>query len=191
MSFYPPKIAERCCRLEHCGSLAMANAIGTGASFECGAFIRIFLLIDESESVRFAKYRTNGCGFMVAAAEVLTAWLGGKELSTLGGMTLEKATELFESQLGKLPENRIYCTAVVVEAAKSALNHHRARRIEEFQGEKALVCTCFGVSEETIAKVINEHDLTDVSDVSKLTRAGSGCGACQMLIRELVDIRFD
>ena len=95
MSFYPAKIAERCRLPKHCGSVATANAIGTGASFECGAFIRIFLLIDESDTVRFAKYRANGCGFMVAAAEVLTEWLGEKELSTLGGVSLEKTIELF------------------------------------------------------------------------------------------------
>ena len=128
---------------------------------------------------------------MVAAAEVLTEWLGEKELSTLGGVSQEKTIELFERQLGKLPEKRVCCTAVVVEAVKSALKYHREQRLEEFQGEKALICTCFGVSEETIAKVINDHDLTDVADVSKITRAGSGCGACQMLIRELIDIRFD
>jgi NifU-like protein len=68
---------------------------------------------------------------------------------------------------------------------------YRRHRIEEFQGEKALICTCFGVSEETIVNVIAENDLTDVDEVSGLCRAGSGCGSCRMLIAELIDSQAD
>jgi NifU-like protein len=66
---------------------------------------------------------------------------------------------------------------------------YRARRIEEFQGEKALICTCFGVSEETIIGAIAENGFTEVEQVSKAYRAGSGCGSCRFLIQELIDMR--
>jgi len=67
---------------------------------------------------------------------------------------------------------------------------YRERRVEEFQGEKALICTCFGVSEETIVTAISENSLSDVDQVVDLCRAGSGCGSCRMLIQELVDMRL-
>jgi len=81
---------------------------------------------------------------------------------------------------------RQHCFDLALEAFRSALADHRNRTIEEFRGEKALICTCFGVTEETIVGVI-EAGASDVSQVSAACNAGLGCGSCQMLIRELID----
>jgi NifU-like protein len=68
---------------------------------------------------------------------------------------------------------------------------YRELRIEEFVGEKALICTCFGVSEQAIIQSIEEYSLTDVEEVAGRCRAGSGCGSCRMLIQELIDTAGD
>jgi NifU-like protein len=62
-----------------------------------------------------------------------------------------------------------------------------AFQIEEFTGEKALICTCFGVSEETIERVIANNRCETVEEVSQKCNAGSGCGSCQPLIQEIID----
>ena len=63
----------------------------------------------------------------------------------------------------------------------------RARQIEEFTGEKALICTCFGVSEETIEKAVAANKLETVEDVIDVCNAGGGCGSCRFLIQEIID----
>jgi NifU-like protein len=73
-------------------------------------------------------------------------------------------------------------------ALRAAFSDHRARLIGEFTGERALVCTCFGVTEETIERYIAGGAAESVDDVSKATRAGGGCGSCRMLIQEMLDI---
>jgi NifU-like protein len=189
MGYYPPRVDKLFSRAEFCGPVDGANAAGIGASFECGAFISISLCIDDrSGTIAAAGYRTNGCGFMVAAAEVLINLLYEKELRSLGGMHAAGMLQAVEKELGKLPDGRKHCAAVVIESLKSALADHRSRRLEEFQGEKAVICTCFGVSEETIAELIVENQLTDVNEVSEIVRAGSGCGACRLLIQEMLDV---
>jgi NifU-like protein len=69
----------------------------------------------------------------------------------------------------------------------AALAGYRARRVEEFSGEKALVCTCFGVSEETIERVVAEYEIETVEQVTDFCKAGGGCGTCQPLIQEILD----
>jgi len=124
---------------------------------------------------------------MIAAAEVLSEHLAGNDLTSLGG----EFGEVIANELGAFPESRSDCSRAVNEAAKDAFTQYRHHRLEEFQGEKAIVCTCFFVSEETLLNAIRENDLTDVRQVSAVYRAGSGCGACRMLIQDLIDTAHD
>lgn len=124
---------------------------------------------------------------MIAAADVLAEMLRGRELIGLGGLKTDSIAAEIRDRLGRFPSRREHCGEAAIDAVRSALANYRDHRLEEFQGEKALICTCFGVSEETIANLIAENNLTDVTEVSAISRAGSGCGACQMLIREMLD----
>lgn len=49
-----------------------------------------------------------------------------------------------------------------------------------------IVCTCFEVSEEEIREAIKKG-ATTVEAVGDETNAGTGCGACQSRIQELID----
>ena len=128
---------------------------------------------------------------MIAAADAMCDWLHGKTLSDLHGLNDGELMEAIASELGRLPEDRDQCGDVVFQALRNAMAAYRERRIEEFQGERALICTCFGVSEETIVTAIAENGFTEVEQVSRVYRAGSGCGSCRFLIQELIDIRDD
>ncbi|MHC5119311.1 MAG: NifU family protein, partial [Planctomycetota bacterium] len=50
-----------------------------------------------------------------------------------------------------------------------------------------IVCTCFGVTDEEIRKVVHENDLTTVEEVTNFCKAGGGCGGCKGRIAELVE----
>jgi NifU-like protein len=54
-------------------------------------------------------------------------------------------------------------------------------------GEAALICTCFGVTDDRIREMIASRRARTVRQVGELTNAGTGCGSCQMLIREILD----
>ncbi|RMG02109.1 MAG: (2Fe-2S)-binding protein [Acidobacteria bacterium] len=73
------------------------------------------------------------------------------------------------------------------DALKSAFAELRRKQIQEFSGEKALICTCFGVSEETIESVVKEMAAETIEQVIEACRAGSGCGSCRPLIQEIID----
>lgn len=188
MSFYPSKINERFLAPQRVGKPANPNAAGTGASFVCGAFVRFFLEIDvETKEIKDAKFTSNGCGFTVAAADILAEKIIGKKLTDLHGLNEQQAE--IENELGKFPAHRAHCITICLDALQQAFADFRAFYIEEFSGEKALICTCFGVAEETIEKIIRENKSETVEAVGEICSAGTGCGSCQFLIQELIDIR--
>ncbi len=190
MSFYPPKIDEKLKRPQSVGKSKDANAVGTGASFVCGTFVRFFLRIEtKTKEIGEAKYKTSGCGFVVAAAEVLCGKIVGRKLVELHGLNKSEFEREIEDELKKFPENRAHCLEICLESLQAAFANFRAAQIEEFVGEKALICTCFGVSEEAIENLIREKSLSTIEEVTENCSAGGGCGSCQPLIQEILDIQ--
>ena len=189
MSFYPEKINRRFYAPRNAGKAANANSVGTGASFVCGTFVRFFLDIDrQTKEIKDAKFKSNGCGFATAAADVLAEKIIGRHLTELHGLDKNELKTKLEAELEKFPESRSHCPEICLEALQGALADFRAFQLEEFAGEKALICTCFGVSEETIEKAIAGHSAETVEEVGEICNAGTGCGSCQFLIQELLDV---
>ncbi len=189
MSFYPPKINERFQHPRNVGKLSDANAVGTSASFICGAFVRVFLRVElKTKEILEAKFKSNACGFAIAAADVLTEKIVGKRLIEIHKLDRKILQLQVEEELGKFSARRVHCLLLCLDAMQAAFADFRAFQIEEFTGEKALICTCFGVSEETIENVIKKNSLETVEEVSEICSAGSGCGSCQPLIQEILDV---
>lgn len=175
---YPEKIASLIRTSRFARSLETANAVGTEAKFDCGCFVRVEMSISEVGQIEDAGYRTNGCGFMAAAAEFLAESVGGRLLTELSGVP---------DPCLQLPPARQDCLQAVTNAFRFAFASYRAKRIEEFPGEKPLICTCFGIAEETVEEFVAAKRPRSVDDVSNTVRAGSGCGSCRMLIQEIID----
>ena len=189
MKFYPDKVNERFHAPKHTGKAAKTNAVGTGVSFICGSFVRFYLEIDwRTKEIREAKYKTNGCGFAIASAEVLTEKIVGQKLTELHGLDHAEIFRQIENELGEFPVDRKHCAAIGFDALQAAFGDFRSLQLEEFTGEKALICTCFGISEETIQLVIIENHAEAVEEVGRICNAGTGCGSCRFLIQELIDI---
>jgi NifU-like protein len=191
VAIYPKPINERFRSPSNAASDG-GGTKGTSASFLCGSFVEVSVGIgSDSDLIESATFRTNGCGFMIAAADVLCDWLTGKTLSEMHGLSDPDLLQVIGDELGIFPDSRSQCGTVVFQALRKSMSAYRERRIEEFQGEKALICTCFGVTEETLIDAIGQNGFTEVEQVSRAYRAGSGCGSCRFLIQELIDMRDD
>jgi NifU-like protein involved in Fe-S cluster formation/bacterioferritin-associated ferredoxin len=187
---YPKHVGQVLHNLRHTGHIPDVSAHGRSAAFECGSGVQFSIRIDsETKTLKQVCFITNGCGYMAAAAEIIARATKGRKLTTLHGSS-DLESDVFES-LGHIPIERRHCILVSVAAFRSALAEYRGKLIEEFQGEKALICTCFGVDEETISKAIAQTDAKDPSQVSDVCNAGSGCGSCRMLIQEMIDAKLN
>jgi NifU-like protein len=189
MSVYPEKIVERLRGSLSRETTDRSNAVGLAASLECGTNIRFYLSIDEQTGIiSNIAFRSNGCGYMLAAADAIAEHLRQKNLTELHGLQSNELIDAIQRAIDKWPADREHCIKTAIEAVRVAFAEYRRSRVDEFAGERALICTCFGVSEETIENVIRQNAAHTVEDVGHLTNAGTGCGSCQMLIRELIDI---
>ena len=187
--FYSEKISERFSAPKNIGSATGSNAVGTNATFVCGTVLRLSLRIEkDTKEIVEAKFKTNGCGYLIASADVLTEQIVGKKLNELHGLDKSILQERIENEIGRFSENRRHCLSLCLETLRDAFADFRAFQIEEFTGEKALICTCFGVSEETIESVIEENSLETVEEVTDICNAGGGCGSCQPLIEDILEV---
>ncbi|MEZ5345693.1 MAG: iron-sulfur cluster assembly scaffold protein [Pyrinomonadaceae bacterium] len=186
MSIYPPKIAKRFDSQANSGSFSSPSAMGSEVDFSCGVSLKFSLQIDpETKTITAAKFRTNGCGFVIAAADLLSENITGSALIDLHA--LQDQEKELQQEFGGIPENRLHCFGLAMGALQNALAEYRNSQAAEWEGEKALICTCFGISEEVIEKTIADENLSTVEEVGASCNAGMGCGSCQFLIREILD----
>ncbi len=188
MSFYPAKISEKFYSAKNVGALGGANASGKGAAFVCGAVLQIVLRIDgETKIIERARYKTSGCGYLIAAAETLTEKIVGRKSTETLDLNRQILESEIENEIGKFADQRRHCLKLATETLHNALADFRRSSVEEWTGEKALICTCFGVSEDTIENLIARNSLETVEEVTDVCNAGGGCGSCQPLIQEIID----
>jgi NifU-like protein len=186
MSFYPPKINERFLEPTNAGKIESPDAIGTGGSFVCGAAIKLFLQIEDGKIV-VAKFQAASCGFLFAAADLLCEQIKNKEFAEIG-KAVRANENLFAADFERqFPSQRMHCLELSLEALRAAINDYRAAKLESWNGDEALICTCFGVSETRIETAIVKNGLTSVEEVTENCNAGGGCGSCQPLILEILD----
>jgi NifU-like protein len=184
MSFYTGLVRDHFFNPRNVGEARDADAAGEAGSLACGAILRLSLKIDAaSQRITDAKFKAVGCGYLVASASVLT--------ETVRELAISRAAALSESAvadwLAPLPPDKKHCAALCHEALHAALaNYHRAAR-EEWTGDEALICTCFGIAEKTIEQTIQTRSLRTVKEVTRACNAGGGCQSCHPLILDILD----
>lgn len=187
MAVYSSKLVEAIKNIDSFGSLAKPAAAGKAVNIRCASFVKFELMIErEAGKMIDAKFTSNGCGFMIAAADGIVRSVKDKRLADLHGIDEAAFLEEFRTEIGELPAERADCFAAAVEALKKALSTYRQSIVEEFIGETALICTCFGVTEDRILDLIEKNGITETSRITDITNAGSGCGSCLMLIDEII-----
>ena len=165
------------------GRVENPDGVGEVGSLACGDALTLTFKLDEKGRIADAKFQTFGCASAIASASVLT--------EIIKGMTLEQAWKVTNqdivNRLGGLPEQKMHCSVMGQEALTAAIEYYRSKGKTPTHKEGKIVCTCFGVTEEEIRKVITENDLTAVEQVTNYCKAGGGCGGCKGEIEKILE----
>lgn len=187
MSYYPGRINEHFLEPRNVGEVDAASASAEAGSFTCGAVLRLSLEIDpETQTVADAKFKAAGCGYLIASASLMTEIIKGLTTAEAGaacGLLQETLIEY----LGNPPRDKEHCALLCCEALREAVSRYSQRVRDEWTGEEALICTCFGVSEKRIEQMISEKSLRTVREVTTACNAGGGCHSCHPLIEEMLE----
>ena len=184
MSYYSGQIEDHFFNPRNVGELEEADAVGDVCSLTCGAIVRLSLRIEpSSQMINEAKFKAIGCRALIASASRLT--------EVVKGMIIGEAARLTESEIAEMiggaPPEKRPCVALCQEALHAAAVHYRKVTLEEWTGEEALICTCFGVSEKSIERMIRTRSLQTIEQVTKACNAGGGCRSCHPLIEDLLE----
>lgn len=180
--FYDPKNQGV---IEENGEPGVKVATGEVGSIACGDALRLHIKVEvESDKIVDSRFQTFGCTSAIASSSALT--------EMIKGLTLDEALKVSNKDiadyLGGLPEAKMHCSVMGQEALEAAIYNYRGIPLatHDEDDEGALVCTCFGVSENKIRRIVIENDLTDAEQVTNYIKAGGGCGSCLAKIDDII-----
>ncbi len=180
---YTDKVKEHFFNPHHVGEIEDPDGVGEVGSLACGDALKLTFKLDKNGKISDAKFKTFGCASAIATSSVLT--------DVIKGLTIDEAARITNKDiadyLGGLPEQKMHCSVMGREALEAAIENYQSGGRKKHELEGKVVCTCFGVTENEIERVIRENDLTTVEQVTNYCKAGGGCGGCHGEIEKIIE----
>ncbi|WP_416676834.1 Fe-S cluster assembly protein NifU [Egbenema bharatensis] len=179
--FYNPKNQGAIADADESGVAVVFGEVG---SIACGDALRLHLKIEvETDQILDARFQTFGCTSAIASSSALT--------ELIKGLTLDEALKITNHEiadyLGGLPEAKMHCSVMGQEALEAAIYKYRGIEVEHHEDDEgALICACYGVSENKIRRVAIENNLSTVEQVTSYVKAGGGCSSCLAAIEDIL-----
>jgi NifU-like protein len=180
---YTDKLKDHFFNPRNVGEVENPDGIGEVGSLACGDALKLTFKLDKDGKIEDAKFKTFGCASAIATSSVLT--------ELIKGLTLDEAMKVTNKDiadyLGGLPEQKMHCSVMGREALEAAIENFKSGGKIKHSLEGNVVCTCFGVTDKEIERVILENNLTTVEEVTNYCKAGGGCGGCQSEIEKMIE----
>jgi NifU-like protein len=193
---YTKEVMEHFLHPRNMGEIPDADAIGEVGNITCGDALKLYLKLDDAqERVVDVKFQTFGCASAIASASALTELVKGKTVTEVEAITNDTIADF----LGTLPEEKMHCSVMGMEALQAALSNLRGESDGRAPGPDhdhedwdpdgldRTVCACFSVTERQIRNVVTGNGLSTVDQVTHYCKAGGGCGGCKDEIQKILD----
>ena len=180
---YTDKVKDHFLNPRNVGEIKNPDGVGEVGSLACGDALKLTFKLDKSGKIEDAKFKTFGCASAIASSSVLTELIKGKTLDEAAKVTNKDIADY----LGGLPEQKMHCSVMGREALEAAIDNYKSSGTKKHELEGNVICTCFGVTDKEIERVIRENNLSTVEDVTNYCKAGGGCGGCVGEIEKIIE----
>jgi NifU-like protein len=180
---YSDKVMDHFRNPRNVGKIENPDGTGTVGSLACGDALTLMFRLDDQGRIAEVKFQTFGCASAIASSSALTEMLLGKSLEEAEKITNRDIADY----LGGLPDQKMHCSVMGREALEVAIHNHRTGETGMKHLDDHIVCTCFGISENEIRRVVTENSIVNIDDVTNYCKAGGGCGMCRSDIQKIID----
>lgn len=184
---YSKKVQERMDNPTHLGVITQDEANAKNARLivadygaeACGDAVRLYWLVDSSDKIIDAKFKSFGCGTAIASSDMMVELCLNKtvqEAVKITNIDVEKALR-DEPDTPAVPGQKMHCSVMAYDVIKKAAGIYLGKDAADFEDE-IIVCECARVSLSTIREVIKLNDLKTVEEITQYTKAGAFCKSC-------------
>jgi NifU-like protein len=189
---YSEKVMDHFLNPRNVGEIVAADGVGEVGNIVCGDAMKLYIKLSaDKQHIEQVGFQTFGCASAIASASALTEMLRGKSLVEAAALTNQDIAHY----LGELPEEKMHCSVMGMEAFQAAMHDIRKKYPElnlpgsenDQAGEDRIVCQCFSISERKIKEVALHNHLTTVEQITHYCKAGGACGGCKGEIQSILD----
>ena len=126
---YTQKVLEHFQNPHNQGQIDGADAVGQVGNPVCGDIMKIYLKTKphgdnpEDHIIEDIKFETLGCGAAIATSSVLTDLAKGKTITEALKIQKQDIVDV----LGGLPQTKIHCSLLAVDALKKAVEDYKQK----------------------------------------------------------------
>ena len=77
---YTAKVIDHFTNPRNVGEIEDASGVGEVGNAKCGDIMKMYLKIDENDTITDVKFKTYGCGAAIATSSVATEMIKGKSV---------------------------------------------------------------------------------------------------------------
>lgn len=169
-------------RPRNLGKLVGASAIGDIGSIIVGDALRFYIVVDDGRITQ-AKFQVFNCQGQLASASVVSDMVVGRSLAE--AYAIDHAALC--AHLGGLDPMRLPPQVWGIEGLRTAIDAYEGRDGDFTIEVDPQLCRCHGISEQVVRDAIRIGGCTTVEAVGEATKAGTGCGSCQVDIHRWID----
>jgi nitrogen fixation NifU-like protein len=122
MAKYPKFLMEHFQNPRNVGEISNADGVGTVGNASCGDIMQMFIKV-HGNTITDAKFKTFGCGAAIATSSILTERVIGQSVE----QALKISEETTREVLSQLPEEKVPCFTLAVDALKLAIEEYRCK----------------------------------------------------------------
>ncbi|RKY83759.1 Fe-S cluster assembly protein NifU [candidate division KSB1 bacterium] len=179
---YSDKVKDHFNNPRNVGEIEDPDGVGEVGSLACGDALKLTFKLDKEGRIADVKFKTFGCGSAIASSSALTEMIKGKTLDEALKITNKDIADYLDG----LPEEKMHCSVMGREALEAAIANYKGEDLKKKSTEGKIVCNCFGVTEQQIARAVRENNLKTVEQVTNYTKAGGGCQSCHPEIEKII-----
>ncbi len=185
---YSKKVQDRMNNPVALGELTQEDAKRLGGKLvvadfgaeSCGDAVRLFWVVDEkTDKILESKFKSFGCGTAIASSDAMAELCVGKTVDEATHIT-NTDVEAFlrdDEDTPAVPPQKMHCSVMAYDVILEAAAQYKGVDREALVNSD-IVCECARVTKQEVIDAIRTHDIKEVEDIIKITKAGAYCKSC-------------